>query len=111
MKRLIATLSFSVLATSVLADAGKPFEQLDLDRALPNVAERPATATEYPFGGSAPYEQLAVDRALPNLPEQRSQERSRVAVSGDTRSDVEIATEVSDESPWANDHNFIAPPL
>lgn len=111
MKRLIAALSFSALATSVLADSGKPFEQLDLDRALPNVAERTQIAVDYPFGGSAPYEQLAVDRALPNLPEKRSQETSQVAASGTTRSDIEIATEVSDESPWANDHNFIAPPL
>src|SRR4051794_2040724 len=100
MKYLISALSFSVLATSALADAGKPFEQLDLDRALPNVAERPATATEHDLDGSAPYEQLTVDRALPNLPEQRSQERSRMAASGAMRSDVEIATEVSDESPW-----------
>lgn len=40
MKRLIAAVSFAVLASPVLADAGKPFEQLDIDRALPNIAER-----------------------------------------------------------------------
>jgi hypothetical protein len=112
MKHLIAALSFGVLATSVLADAGKPFEQLDLDRALPNIADRPATPVEYPLGGSAPYEQLAVDRALPNLPEKASPPAKRqVAASGNTRSDVEVATEASEESPWAKDHNFIAPPL
>jgi hypothetical protein len=111
MKRLIATLSFAVLATAAFAENdGKPFEQLDLDRALPNIPETPATPTVYPFGGSAPYEQLAVDRALPNLPEQSIQ-RSQVAASGNTRSDVELSTEESVESPWAKDFHFIAPPL
>ena len=111
MKRLIATLSFAVLAAPVFADNGKPFEQLDLDRALPNIPEMPTTATVYPFGGSAPYDQLAVDRALPNLPE-KTAERSQVAASGNTRSDVELSTtEESVESPWANDFHFIAPPL
>ena len=66
MKRLIAAVSFAVLATPVLADAGKPFEQLDLDRALPNISVPAASETRYPFNGSAPYEQLTVDRALPD---------------------------------------------
>lgn len=107
MKRLIAAVSFAVLATPVLADNGKPFEQLDIDRALPNVAERTVTGTNYPFNGSAPYEQLAVDRALPEL---RGDEK-QVASAGNTRSDVEISTEadLAGESVWANDHNFIAP--
>ena len=106
MKRLIAAVSFAVLATPALAQNGKPFEQLDLDRALPHVAERSVSATEYRFDGSAPYEQLAVDRAVPEL----RAERTQVASSGETRSDVEIAAEEAiTESPWANDHNFIAP--
>ena len=73
MKRLIAAVSFAVLSTPALAQNAKPFEQLDLDRALPNAI---------------------------------------VASSGETRSDMEIsteATEVRTASPWANDHNFIAP--
>ena len=110
MKRLIATLSFAALATAALADNGKPFEQLELDRALPNIPESARAPTVYPFGGSAPYDQLAVDRALPNIPE-HSVQRSQVADSGTTRSDVELSTEVSVESPWANDPHFIAPPL
>jgi hypothetical protein len=80
MKRLIAAVSFAVLSTPALAQNTKPFEQLDLDRALPHVAERSVNAI--------------------------------VASSGETRSDVEIsteATEVRAASPWANDHNFIAP--
>jgi hypothetical protein len=81
MKRFIATLSFAALATAALADNGKPFEQLDLDR------------------------------ALPTIPEKSGQMRSQVADSGTTRSDVEVATEEGGESPWANDVHFIAPPL
>lgn len=110
MKRFIAALSLTVVSASVLAQSGKPFEQLDIDRALPNVPERVATPTVYPFGGSAPYEQLAVDRTLPDVV---IGERTLVAAAqGDTRSDVEIAVDEPlrpAESPFANDHNFIAP--
>ena len=105
MKRLIATLSFAVLAAPVFADNGKSFEQLDLDRALPNIAEAVVRPTQYPFGGSAPYEQAEVDRMLPNLP----MENSRVAAAGTTRSDIELSTDAAEESPWAKDYNFIAP--
>lgn len=112
MKRLIATLCFAVLATPVLADNGKPFEQLDLDRALPNIPEPVQAPTVYPFAGSAPYDQLAVDRALPDIAVKGEPARSHVAASGSTRSDVELSTEQeSIESPWANDMYFIAPPL
>src|SRR3954452_24198624 len=107
MKRLIATLSFAVLATPAFADNGKPFELLDLDRALPNIPEVVVRPTQYRFGGSAPYEQAEVDRALPNLPV----ERSRVAASDSTRSDIELSTDASEESHWAKDFHFIAPPL
>ena len=113
MKRLIAAVSFAVLATPVLADSGKPYEQLDVDRALPNIAEKTVTPIEYPFGGSAPYEQLVVDRGLT----ERSVNRTQVASSGATRSDVgsdvEIVTNeaASDSSVWQDDHNFIAPAL
>ena len=110
MKRLIATLSFAALATAAFADNGKPFEQLDRDRALPNIPESAPAPTAYPSGGSAPYDQLAVDRALPNIPE-KAGERSQVAASGAIRSDVEPAAEENVESPWANDVHFIAPPL
>lgn len=91
MKRLIAAVSFAVLAVpAVAAESGKPFEQLDLDRALPQI-----NTTE--------------------------QARQIAASSGSTRSDVEIAVESQEVNvkstgdaglatgPWANDHNFIAP--
>ena len=39
MKRLIAAVALSSVALSASAlEIGKPFEQLDIDRALPNVA-------------------------------------------------------------------------
>ena len=41
MKRIIAVVSFAVLATPVLAaEVSAPFEQTQLDRTLPNVQER-----------------------------------------------------------------------
>ena len=93
MKRLIAAVSFAVLAVpAVAAEYGKPFEQLDLDRALP---------------------QLNISGA------QSSGQATQVASSGSTRSDVEIAVDASNvestghsglaTGPWANDYNFIAP--
>jgi hypothetical protein len=105
MKRLVVALSLAVLSASVLAaKEDLPFDQLEIDRALPNISERSATAIVYPMNGSAPYDQLAVDRALPDLGAMHAQ----VAFGGNTRSDVELATEAV-ESPWANDYNFIAP--
>jgi hypothetical protein len=85
MKRLIAAASLAVLANAAFAvEIGKPFEEL-----------------------------VDVQRVLPNLPDNRTQ---FAASGGDTRSDREIATENgvpsterSLESPWAHDHNFIAP--
>ena len=94
MKRLIAAVALSSLAFSASAlEIGKPFEQLDLDRALPNIEF--ATVGEYVADSHAPYEQLVIDRTLPNL-------GGKNASSG---------SEVSAASPWANDWNFIAPAL
>jgi hypothetical protein len=109
MKRLIVAASLAVLATSAFAvEIGKPFEQLDLDRALPNIPERAPSQTAYPFNGSAPYDQLAVDRALPDIVV--GDRTQFAATAGETRSDAEIASEEQPAaSPWANDHNFIAP--
>lgn len=67
MKRLIATVSFAVLAVpAVAAERGKPFEQLDLDRALPQI-EFPAVERSNAEVRSLPYEQAQVDRALPSF--------------------------------------------
>jgi hypothetical protein len=114
VKTFIAALSLTIASTAALAETGKPFEQLDVDRALPNVSEHQVSAPVYMFGGSAPFEQLAVDRAQPNIV---AGESTRLAaLSGETRSDAEIAVatessseENGDTSPFANDWNFIAP--
>ena len=63
MKRLIAAVALSSLALSAGAvELGKP---VDLDRALPNIEFAPVQ--EYVAGKNAPYEDLAVDRTLPNV--------------------------------------------
>lgn len=114
MKRFIAALALSVASSALMAQNGKPFEQVDIDRALPNVPERVESPTVYPLGGSAPYEQLLVDRALPEIVV--DEPTKLAAAAGETRSDAEIAvdeeTAVEGEataSPFANDWNFIAP--
>jgi hypothetical protein len=113
MKRLIAAVSFSLLAVPAFAQNGLPYEQNLVDRALPNIEFSAVEANV--ADERAPYDQLAVDRALPEL----GIERSQVASAGSTRSDLEIsvneqAVNASNGSglatgPWANDHHFIAP--
>jgi len=102
MKRLILAASIAI-TTAAFADSGKPFEQTELDRALPQIEF--AAPAPYVAGSNAPYDELANDRALPNLPEKAMQyaeadRGSRVDASSDTT-----------ESPWAKHHDFIAPPL
>ena len=110
MKRFIAAASLAVLTTSAFAaQIGKPFEQLDLDRALPNIAQPEASATVYPFNGSAPYDQLTVDRTLPTFAV-RSERAQLAASAGETRSDaVNVADETPAVSPFAHQHDFVAP--
>jgi hypothetical protein len=110
MKRLIAAVSLAAITGSVFAvEIGKPYEQVDVDRALPNIAQSEASATVYPFGGSAPYEQVVVDFTLPNI--LVGGERTQLAASaGETRSDaVNGAEEKPTVSPFAHQHDFIAP--
>ena len=96
MKRLIAAVALSSLAFSAGAiEIGKPFEQVDLDRALPNIVFAPVE--EYVASKSAPYEDLAVDRTLPNVAGHAGE-----ASTGSTQ---------SSQSAWASDYNFIAPAL
>ena len=102
MKRLILAASIAI-STAAFADSGKPFEQTELDRALPQIEF--AAPAPYVAGSNAPYEQVAIDRALPNLPEKATQ-----YAEVDRGSRVDASSETT-ESPWAKDHNFIAPPL
>ena len=102
MKRLITALSLSAVAFSASAlETGKPFEQLDVDRALPNVEF--AQVEGYVATSRAPFDQLVIGRTLPNV----SERKSLYASVGGTRSDA--GADVSTESVWANDYNFIAP--
>ena len=112
MKRLIAAVSFAVLAVPAFAETGKPFEQLDLDRALPEI-NIPAPEQRTVDVSSLPYEQAQVDRTLPSFDTGRVQ---FAAASGSTVSDASLATDATEssqpaQSPWANDWNFIAPAL
>ena len=96
MKHFIAALSLSVLSAPAIADAVNPFDQEELSRAQPSLVRH--MGVDYPFGGTPPYNRLEA-------------ESSMVASGGNTRSDVEISagTAATSESPWAGDHNFIAP--
>jgi hypothetical protein len=112
MKRLVAAVSFAVLAVPAFAETGKPFEQLDLDRALPEI-NFPLVEQRYVDARSLPYEQAQVDRELPSFHTDRVQV---AAAAGTTATDASIASQTVEsssgaESPWANDWNFIAPAL
>ena len=104
MKRLIFAATVVLLCTPALAQVGKPFEQLDLDRALPSLPERVVVYQRIP-ADRMPFEQSQLDRGITGEPP----ERVRLAQLGNIsyKSD-EDASEVT-EKPWANDHNFIAP--
>jgi hypothetical protein len=111
MKRLILAAALAALAVPAFAaEIGKPFEQTELDRTLPEV-NIPAPVQRSVDAASLPYEQAQVDRMLPTFDSNRVQ---FAAVSGSTVSDA--SSDAADapqatKSPWANDWNFIAPPL
>jgi hypothetical protein len=107
MKRLIAAVSFAVLSIpAVAAEYGAPFEQTQLDRALPQL-DIPVGVPGYADLRSMPFEQTLLDRALPSLGQK---DMRLAAVGGDTVSDMSIATNAKPaEDVWANDHNFISP--
>jgi hypothetical protein len=91
MKRIIAAVSFAILAVPAFAaERGAPFEQTQLDRGF--LAQSASGASMGSGASSAggsrtPYEQLRVDR-------------------GDT-----LPHEHAGRNPvWAQDFNFIAPP-
>src|ERR1051326_7888535 len=84
MKRLILASALSAVALSASAvEIGAPYEQLNIDRQLPNIEFAPVEP--YVADSRAPFEQLAMDRALPNLPVQNTQVAE---VGSSTRSDA-----------------------
>jgi hypothetical protein len=72
MKRALILVAVAVLASPALAlEVGPPFDQTQLDRTLPDIQFAPVGP--YLPDARAPYEQLVIDRALPNLPERLRQ--------------------------------------
>jgi len=113
MKRLIvATSLFAIVVTPAVAvELTPPYEELNVERTLPPIAE--TSAAPYVPGRSAPFEQLMIDRALPVLPKGApvTQPAEGSSFTG-TRSKVGVAgAEVVAASPWTHDYNFIAPAL
>ena len=94
MKRIIAAVSFAILAVPVFAaERGAPFEQTQLDRgALVGSANGASMGSGASSAGGSrtPYEQLRVDRGIPPYTAPHEHAGSNPV--------------------WANDFNFIAPP-
>lgn len=71
MTKLALTIGIAAVAVAFqsanAAEFGRPYEQLDVDLALPNVAD-PAPAQKK-GAYSAPFEDVELDRALPQFPE------------------------------------------
>jgi hypothetical protein len=82
-----------------LADTVAPFEQTELDRALPAVQENAGAYQRIP-AERMPFEQSELDRGVIGEPE-----KVLLASLGNTP----YRSAEGPESPWANDHNFIAP--
>jgi hypothetical protein len=99
MKRLIVAVALALSAAPALANVGAPFEQTELDRALPTVPES-ITPYEPISSERMPFEQSILDRGHLGLPEP-----VLLASTGGTS----YKSGEESESPWASDHNFIAP--
>ena len=99
MKRIIVAVAFALSTVPALADVGAPFEQNELDRALPALTESVA-AYEPISSERMPFEQTQLDRGSLGMPEP-----VLVAQIGGRS----YKSDEGSESAWANDHNFIAP--
>jgi hypothetical protein len=103
MKRLIVAVAIALSTAPALADVGAPFEQNELDRALPALSENVA-AYEPISSERMPFEQSQLDRGSLGIPEQE-QERVLVAQMGG----LSYKSGEESQSAWSTDHNFIAP--
>jgi hypothetical protein len=102
MKRLIVAVALALSAAPALADTNGPFEQNELDRQLPALPDNVAVYERSDSSRAAmPFEQTQFDRGDFATPE-----HVKVAQIGGTS----YKSGQSGESPWAMDHNFIAPP-
>jgi hypothetical protein len=110
MKRIIAAALLAATATSALAlEIGAPYEQLQIDRQLPNVKDplvkdtASGGATVFGLKAGLPYEQAQVDQQLPSVKDPVLVPRTQVAGPA-------VGIGVTEATgPWANDWNFIAP--
>jgi hypothetical protein len=80
MKRLIAAVAFSTLAVPVLA-GNQPFEQTELDRAVPEISVESASAGSSASTRNLPFEQTELDRAVASVAERPVGEARHVAPS------------------------------
>jgi hypothetical protein len=99
MKRLIVAAAIALATAPALADVGAPYEQNELDRALPALPETVA-AYESISSERMPFEVTQFDRG-----DLGASEPVRVAQIGN----LSYKSDEGSESPWANDHNFISP--
>jgi hypothetical protein len=99
MKRLIIAVAMALSAMPALANTNAPFEQNELDRQLPPLPDNVAVYERTGRAGM-PFEQTQFDRGDLATPE-----RVHVAQIGG----ASYKSDESGESPWAMDHNFIAP--
>lgn len=75
MKRLITAVSFAVLALPALA--GAPYDQNEVDRALPQIEQNASAGASTFRAERMPYDQNMVDRALPQISEKAPAPRAR----------------------------------
>jgi hypothetical protein len=99
MKRFIVVVALALSSAPAFADVGAPFEQNELDRALPNVSEN-IPAYEPTASDRMPFEQTELDRGILGEPD-----KVLVAALGG----MSYGSDEEGDSPWTNDHNFIAP--
>ncbi len=96
MRKLTWTIGIASIAAAVqlayAADRGAPYDQLEIDRALPQITERTDTGPVgdgSKAGSSTPYDQLDIDSAVPQFPE-RSARSARKAERGAPYDQLEI---------------------
>ena len=111
MKRILSALLLASLALPVVAaESHLPFEQTQLDRALPNVKDPVVTdsasseATLFGLHEDPPYEITVASMKLPDVKDPVVLQPIQVAGPATGMA----ATEAT--GPWAHDPNFIAPP-
>lgn len=80
--KLVVAVALALSAASVLAHASEPFEQSQLDRALPALRGS-ATAPEPISRESLPFEQSELDRKHVGIPEYEQQEVMVAQLLGD----------------------------